>query len=155
MKNILVSIVATSILVGGGSFYGGMKYQESRIGGARGGIQNLGNPSSEERGARRQQFQGIGARNGRAGNSMGNIFSGEIISKDDTSITMKLLDGGSKLIFYSDTTVVSKSVDGTKNDLEIGKTVLINGKTNQDGSVTAQSIQLRNIGNKNQGVEKK
>src|SRR3989344_5196044 len=145
MKKLLLVAVAVAVLVGGSAFYGGMKYAQARRG------VNFANLTPEQR----QQFTanaGAGFRGGAgqdgrlpAGRQgmMGGFISGEIISKDDKSITIKMRDGGSKIVFYSNTTGVEKFVDGTANDLEIGKNVSANGTTNQDGSITAQSIQLR------------
>lgn len=139
MRKLLLVAVAVAVLVGSGAFYGGMKYAQARRGG------NFANLTPEQR----QQFTANagagfrgGAGQGRGGTGMG-FISGEIISKDDKSITIKMRDGGSKIVFYSDSTGVEKFVDGTASDLEIGKSVSANGITNQDGSITAQSIQLR------------
>lgn len=147
MKKILliIIIIIVSVGVAGGAFYGGMKYAQSKSSSrfTQGDFQNLGNLSPEERQQRLQQMgvAGVGVRGGSAGSS--DFASGEIIAKDDKSITVKLRDGGSKIIFYSDTTELSKFASVIPGDLEIGKTVSISGKTNQDGSITAQSIQIR------------
>jgi len=139
MKKILVfGILVVAVLVGGGVFYGGMKYAQSK---SKGNFQNL-SPEQQQK-FKQMDASGMGPGGGTPGNS--NFVSGEIISKDDKSITVKLRDGGSKIIFYSDATEVSKFVNGASSDLEVGKTVTADGKANQDGSVTAQSIQLRPI----------
>lgn len=87
-----------------------------------------------------------GQRQGATGNSRGasgGMATGEIIAKDEKSITIKLGDGGSKIVFYSTSTRVKKTIDGAATDLEIGKQVVISGSANQDGSITAQTIQMR------------
>jgi len=148
MKQILPIIIAL-VIISGGAFYGGMKYAQSKSpqGFAQGNFQDLRNLSPEERQQRFQQAGAagmIGLSGGRSGNGTDSGFvAGEVISKDDTSITVKLQDGGSKIIFYSDSAEISKFVSGNATDLEIGKSVVINGKANEDGSVTAQSIQIR------------
>jgi hypothetical protein len=143
MKKIL-PIIIIAIIVAAGSFFAGMKYGQSQGTGnlSRGQFRNLDNLSAEERQQRIQEMgtAGVGFRGGREASG---FAAGEIISKDDKSITVKVQDGGSKIVFYSDTTEIGKFVDGTSTDLEVGKTVMVNGKTNEDGSITAQSIQMR------------
>jgi hypothetical protein len=141
MKKLITIVAAVAVVVGSGAFYGGMKYVQGR--GGRGNFTNL---TPEQR----QQFMantGAGFRGGtgqgRGGTNGGDFTSGEIISKDDKSVTVKIRDGGSKIIFFSNTTEVGKFVNGTVIDLEIGKNVTVNGTVNQDGSITAQSIQIR------------
>jgi len=126
MKKVLPIVIAL-IIIGGGAFYGGMKYTQSK---ATQKFQKMGTAG-----------MGFGA--GRIRNRTNSDFaSGEIISKDDRSITIKLQDGGSKIIFYSDNAEVGKFVIGTANDLKIGESVTVKGTANDDGSITAESIQL-------------
>ena len=146
VNKILLGVFAVVVVVGGGSFYGGMKYAESKSTRGQFSRADLQNLSPEERQQRIQQFGslGMGSRNGGSGNrAAGGFTSGEILSKDDKSITIKLRDGGSRIIFYSISTEVVKLVSGTASDFEIGKSVVVNGSANQDGSITAQSIQIR------------
>lgn len=142
-KKILAVVIGVVIVVGGGAFYGGIKYAQGKQG------SGFGNLTA----AQRQQFQQAGGANiggnfrggagqGRGG-AGGGLTTGEIISKDSQSVTVKVRDGGSKIIFFSDTTEVNKFVQGTSTDLVVGKNISITGTTNSDGSITAQSIQIR------------
>ncbi len=145
MKKILPIVLVIMVVVGGGAFYGGMKYAQSKSlsRSGQGNFQNFQNLSPEERQQRLQQVGAAGVGLGGKRSEGSNFASGDIIAKDDKSLTIKLQDGGSKIIFYSDTTEVNKFVSGAPSDLEVGKTVTVNGEANQDGSVTAQTIQLR------------
>ena len=131
-RKILVTVVVVVILVGGGSFYGGMKYAQSKVP-QRTGQGNFGD------------FQRNSAANmgGLRGSGSGGFTIGEIIAKDSSSVTVKLNDGGSKIVFYSDTTEIDKFAKGTAGDLQIGESVTVSGQANQDGSLTAQTIQIR------------
>ncbi len=133
MKKDIVSVLITAIVAGGSGFYGGMQYAGTKAPAGQG---------SQQAG---RQFGAGGATTGARGSRQGNggFVTGDIIAKDDKSITLKVNSGGSKIVFYADSTEVGKFVNGTHDDLAIGKTVMVNGKANSDGSVTAQSIQLR------------
>jgi hypothetical protein len=140
-KNIIIAVIV--IVIAAGSFFGGMKYQQSKVAGSTSGnARNFGNLTQEQR----QQLGRNG--NGGPGGGMvsgGGFSSGEILSNDNKSITLKLVDGGSKIIFFSDSTEISKNATGTSADLVAGKTVMVSGTTNQDGSITAKTIQLRTL----------
>ncbi len=129
MKKILL-IVVTLIVVASSAFYGGMKYAQNKT-----LIRSFGQGNQ-------QRFQGPGA-NASSSRSGASMTNGDIIAKDDKSLTIKLRDGGSKIIFLSGSTQIMKSVDGSISDLAVGQNVMINGSANADGSLTAQAVQLR------------
>ena len=128
MKKIIYIVIGLAV-VGGGSFYAGLKYDQNKTAASRqarfgANVGGLG-----------------GARGGRGGG--GGFIAGEILSKDDESVTLKLRDGGSKIIFFSDSTQITKSAGGSAKDLAIGQEISAAGETNSDGSVNAQTIQIR------------
>ncbi len=143
-KNKLVLIILGGLVLASGSFYGGMRYgSASGLAMARGGFSNL---TSEERAARTAQFGGgaVAGGNRMGGRAAGGgVAAGEIILHDDKSLTIKLPAGGSQIVFLTDKTPVMKSVAGSSSDLSIGAQVVVSGVKNPDGSITAQSVQLR------------
>jgi len=139
MKKILPIFIVTVLIVGGGAFFAGMKYGQSKN-----SFANFQNLTPEQRQQRMQQMGAAGGfRTTGGGNRNGGFVSGEILSKTDNSLTVKLQDGGSKIILFSDTTTIAKSTDGTSSDLETGKTIMVTGSANSDGSITATNIQIR------------
>ena len=145
MNKTVGVIAAVAIVVGSTSFYGGMKYGQSQNAAlGRGGVANL---TPAERQARAQQFGGGGGRMGGASGGGGvggaGFLTGDVLSKDDTSITVKLNDGGSKIIFLSSSTQVMKAATGSLSDLAVGERISITGTSNADGSVFAQTVQIR------------
>ena len=131
--------ITVAVVALGAGFLGGMKYQESKI------------PSFEGK-----VFE---ARNGRGGQMMFNDngdrtqmrngaalgfrpVSGKIIAKDDTSITVEMEDGSSKIVILADNTNINKTEETTSDDLSDGAEITVFGQENSDGSLTAQNIQL-------------
>lgn len=154
IKKIIPIIVAVAVIIGGGAFYGGIKYAQSgssRSEFSRADFQNL---SSEER---QQRFSATGGRasgdheggsfRGGFGSGSGGTrpLTGEIITQNEDSFTIKLSDGSTKIVFVSDSTQITKSVDGAVDDLTEGKQIFVSGSENPDGSYTAQTIQLTPI----------
>ena len=134
-KNFLIIAIIAIVIVGGGAFYGGMKYQQSKTP-TRGAF--LGGAAGQQgrgafRGGGAPTFVGAGA----------GFTSGDVLSKDNTSITLKLQNGGSKIVFYATSTQVRKTDDGTIADVAVGSPITVTGSANPDGSITAEQIQLR------------
>lgn len=125
-KTVVATIVV--VLVGAGSFFAGTKVK------SKSATPNF------------SQMAGGQMRNGQGGvqgrGAMGGGTTGEIIAKDDTSITVKMANGGSKMVLISPSTNVNKTTAGTKDDLKIGEQVMVVGAANTDGSINAQSVQL-------------
>lgn len=138
MKNSQYAIVAVLlIVVGAGAFYGGMQYQKSQSPSFVRGAGNF------QRGAAGQGAQAGAAGNARFQGGAGGGASGSILSMDDKGITLKLRDGGSKIVYFSASTTVGKIDTGSKDDLKAGDNVTVMGTSNPDGSITASMVQIR------------
>ena len=127
MKNSTVIIaILVAIIVGGGAFFGGIKFQQSK---QRSNFRQFTGQQGQrlENGDNRMNFRPV---------------NGEILSSDDKSITVKLQDGSSKIIILSDKTTVNKTSEGSKSDLKTGEKVTVIGTTNSEGSITAQTISI-------------
>ncbi len=140
-KKVIMSVVVC-VVIAVLSFLGGMSYGKGKnntISTRQGSYsQNGFNQGGYLKGAQ-------GMRSGRSGGMMngGGFTSGEIISKDDKSMTIKLRDGGSKIVLFGASAKVEKTVDGSIADVSVGKSVMVTGTTNSDGSISATSIQMR------------
>lgn len=136
-KIIIVSLVV--LAVGGGAFFGGIKYQESK---SQNQIPSAGNFRQIPGGGQLSD----GARANR--NVGGGMVAGEIIGVDEDSIILKSADGSSKIVFFSEKTSIGNFVVAQAGDLAVGQYVSAAGTAGADGSIVANNIQ---IGTANRG----
>jgi hypothetical protein len=123
-----VVLIVVAVVFAGGGFFGGIKYQQSKT------------PAAAVRTAGAAGF--AGRRGGAGGSNMG-FTNGQVLSVDQNTITVKLQTGGSQNVILAPSTTYRKAVDGTSSDVTVGSQVTVTGTTNSDGSLTAQSVQIR------------
>jgi hypothetical protein len=73
----------------------------------------------------------------------GGMVSGEVLSIDGQSITIKIQNGGSKIVLVPDDVKVTKSVSTDRSDIKQGENITVIGKANGNDSISAESIQIR------------
>lgn len=133
-KNI--PTIITVVIIGLLAFYGGImigsKSKSNNFSGMNIQRQMMRSTSSMDR-----------ARSGAFPQS-GGLVGGSVVSKDENSITIDVKPNGSRIILFSNGMKVSKSVDGIVDDLKVGDQVFVSGSANKDGSIMANSIQIRN-----------
>jgi hypothetical protein len=127
-KKIVWGVVA-AVVIAGGSFYGGSVYGQ-------------GQAAATASAARTSAFAG---RTGRAG-AGGGFTSGTVVSANSTSMTVQLQSGSTQIVLLSPSTPIQKTTTGSMSDLAAGTTVVVTGTANSDGSLTAQSVQIRPAG---------
>ncbi len=136
MKKTWTIFIVVLIMVGAGTFYAGDKYGASK---------NTVGTANSQFAAR------TGARQGGAGTTRGagaaaaggGMVAGQVVTKDQTTITVQAgNNAGSKVILYTSSTSVRKTVDITTKDVMVGQNISVRGTANSDGSITANSIQL-------------
>ena len=136
-KNLPVIITGIVALVVG--LTGGYYFRNYQIAKLRNNFQRFNGQNGQ---GNRIMFNG----NGNGGSMMNRPVQGEILSIDEKGITVKLLDGSSKIVLFSDSTTIGKSTVGSKSDLKANSKVMVTGTQNTDGSFTASSVILTNDG---------
>lgn len=137
-----ISAIVIAIVLSISGFFLGVKYQQGKT------SQTTVNESINKNGNLRGRGTNGPSINGLRTKGLDiRPVAGEIISRDEKSITVKLADGSSKLILISNATTISKATDGTVEDLKVGETIRVFGSSNNDGIVTAQNVQLGALGN--------
>lgn len=127
-KNIVILIVA--ILVSGGAgFFGGMQYQKNSVK-AQFSNNFFANGSQQKASAT-------------SGDSTASdVSSGQILSKTDSNLTIKLPGGGSQIIFIATSSKIMESATTTIDKLNVGQNIMVIGKSNIDGNITAKTVQI-------------
>lgn len=146
MKNARTLVPIICVLIGlGVGFLGGFEYRNYRLN------QTRGNFAAGSANGTFQRFTGTqsGAQNGMM---RGGAVTGSILSMDDKSITVKLPDGSSKIVLFSDSTTYSDTQKAAKTDLKVGSEVAVFGAPNSDGSVTATNVQINPTSLRPQGL---
>lgn len=126
LKNPFLIAIIVAIIVGVGAFYGGMKYQQSKMPNLQGRFP--GNPQGQN--GQQRTSQGL------------RPVTGTILSLDENSLTVKLVDDSSKIILLTKNSLINKTEEGSKEDLTEGTEIMVFGQENSDGSLTAQNIQI-------------
>lgn len=83
---------------------------------------------------------GMTARGG-TGRNLG-LTRGEVLQVGEGSLTVKLPDGGSRVVLFDDSVQVTSCSAGDSSLLQAGQQVMANGSVGSDGSVAAQTIQI-------------
>jgi hypothetical protein len=130
-QTAIISLAAAVVIAGALGFWIGSAHTKNKTTAKRAAFMQGGNG-----GFNRDGFAGQGMRGG-------GFITGTVIDANDSSITVKSMDGSSKIILLGDTTMIAKSTAGAKTDLTAGTGVVINGTQNSDGSITATNIQIR------------
>ncbi len=67
--------------------------------------------------------------------------TGTIDNIYNDQMVIKTLDGSSQIIMVTNSTTFKRLSDAAKEDFTNGTRIMVNGKTNPDGSITATAIQ--------------
>ena len=142
---IILGIVL-GLIVAGASFYGGMIYGKNQATATAAAVpMNMPDgfqppDSAAMPGDGTRPFGGRGE-GGDFAAPAGMTF-GEIESIDGNTLTLLTQSGGTATVQVTDTTLIEKNASVDVTDLVVGETVIVSGSDNDDGSITARSVQV-------------
>ncbi len=123
-KNMMVVVAVVLIIVAAaGGFFAGLMYQKNQT-------PALGTTSRGNFAARAGQ------------NAAFRPVRGQVLSMSDTTLTVKMSDGSTKIVVLSSSTAFMQSTKAALTNVKTGDTVNVVGTVNSDGSVTAQDVQI-------------
>mgnify|MGYP001768331299 CR=1 FL=1 len=138
------------VLVAAGSFFGGMLVGKQQASAAApvsfsadfqppAGVIPLGDPSARPNAPGQQGAAGRFA-------AQPGMLVGQIESIEGNTLLIAGAEGQQTQVQVTDTTLIEKNASVTVADLETGETVMISGSENDDGSITARSLQVAPAG---------
>src|ERR1035437_6371095 len=122
-NTIIVAAVVLVIVAAAGGFFAGLMYQKNQT-------PTLGTTIRGNFAARAGQ------------NTAFRPVRGQVLSMSDTTLTVKMSDGSTKIVVLSSSTAFMQSTKAALTDVKAGDTVNVVGTANSDGSVTAQDVQI-------------
>lgn len=125
-----IVIAAISLTIG---FLGGTQYQKSKP-------SQFGNFRQSVEAKNRQLPGAPVANNGGQRLAVNRPVSGEITQIDQNLITVKLADGGSQNIVFSDSTKINQMTEISLSDLKIGETINVLESEASSNVLTAKTI---------------
>jgi hypothetical protein len=139
MNNLTIALVVVIAALGG--FYGGAKVEQGKVpaaaaspvlpaGGGAGGAGGAG---------------ATGGTGGTGGGGFGGFArgtAGQVTAISGNTLTITTAAGQQVKVQLSDTTTITKTVQGSRTDLQQGATVTVAGQRAADGSVTATSVTI-------------
>lgn len=135
---VAISAIVLIAVSGGAGYWYGSSHPMNASGSGR-GTAFAGGAGGFARGG----AGGQGARGAFGGGQGVGMVTGEVKSVDQGSLTVQLRDGSSKLVITTSSTKATHMADATMDEIKQGEQVMVMGAANADGSVTAQTIQLR------------
>jgi hypothetical protein len=140
MKKVWIGTAAVLLVlaIGGGAFWAGMSYGRSQAGPAGGRFpgEGFGERGGQVPDAMMTRRVGRGAATQLGGGVAGTIraIEGEVLVINASEGTIR--------VETTDTTLIEKYMAVGVDDLEVDEQVVVLGRRNDDGSITARSIQL-------------
>jgi hypothetical protein len=133
-KNLIIAVVVTAIIAGGIGFAGGRQVAEKRK------VTQDGNMITGDQSDRTGRF-GSPSKSPNRG-IRGGFVSGQIISRDATSMTVKLPDGNTRIVFLGANLEVTAYSSSTQAALVVGSHVRVSGETADAGALTARRVDI-------------
>jgi hypothetical protein len=142
MWKTVITGVLCAVLAGALGFWGGVTYQKGQTSSSASGNSQRGNGNFQPPAG---FVPGQGGANGNSQNGArrfaGGVATGTVLAADAKSITLKIASGGSKTVYLTSTTTISKQETLTASALKVGESVMAVGESS-NGGITARSVQI-------------